>query len=111
MAWFLKIVFANTHYMNTIYYLPSAEKRHFMQCGLCRDYVDRRNLNEVFHHETGDCLAGVPGDDIIFSLKKQASDVSRVPETPGINQKIKAFLSQLADRKESKAGNGHFVRR
>jgi len=36
--------------MKSIEQLSSEEQTHFIQCS-CGDYIDMRNLQEVFHHQ------------------------------------------------------------
>jgi hypothetical protein len=35
--------------MKTIHHLPEEEKKHYLQCH-CGEYVDMRNLSDVFRH-------------------------------------------------------------
>lgn len=37
--------------MKSISHLPANEQEHFFKCDLCGQYVDMRNLAEVFEHE------------------------------------------------------------
>lgn len=40
--------------MTSISHLPPSEQEHYIKCPLCGDYVDMRNLAEVFEHEHKD---------------------------------------------------------
>jgi hypothetical protein len=37
--------------MKSIDHLPDSEKQHFIQCSLCDEYYDMRDLNQVREHE------------------------------------------------------------
>ena len=51
--------------MNSIQHLSSEEKQHFILCD-CGEYIDMRNLSEVFKH----LHANIPEPKWSYSLKK-----------------------------------------
>lgn len=51
--------------MKTISHLPKEEQQHFILCD-CGEYVDMRNLSEVFLHQH----ANLPEPGWAYSIKK-----------------------------------------
>jgi hypothetical protein len=51
--------------MKSIEHLPRGEQEHFIQCD-CGEYVDMRNLAEVFHH----LHVGLPEPEWTHAIKK-----------------------------------------
>jgi hypothetical protein len=42
-------------FMKNLQTIAIKEREHFMQCGICKDWFDMRNLNEVLSHEHKPC--------------------------------------------------------
>lgn len=52
--------------MKSIDHLPESEKVHFIQCSLCDEYYDMRDLDQVLKHQH----AGLPKPEWLSSIKK-----------------------------------------
>ncbi|MES1218186.1 MAG: hypothetical protein ABUT20_21960 [Bacteroidota bacterium] len=82
--------------MNTFYFLPVAEKKHFIECPLCHDFVNMRNLSEVYYHDSGDCQAGFSGEETFHSVsvvQHKADDCRNMDNIARLNLRSTNFLS------------------